>query len=328
MSMLPTGMMKAQVLTGPGKLEYIETEIPLITQDQVLVRLISACICNGSDQPIFEGVTSHSIPMVFGHEPYGEIVACGDHVKSLKNGDRISWWFTTGAFAEYVAIDPSAVAVAKVPEILTEEEAPIIELVAASARAVKREDINEKSRVLILGLGPSGLIMAQRAKILGASKVVGWDLYPMRREKGLELGCDAAFDPRDKEVIAETLNKVGEVDLVIDAMGNDILPGEPTFDRAIQVLKMGGKIISYGHPSKGRKLNPFYFQVKNAIMVPPENNIDKVQILLNESLQHIIEGKLCLKPLVSQTIPLQHVREGLSMTSNHPDKYLKVIVKI
>ena len=66
---------------------------------------------------------------------------------------------------------------------------------------------------MILGLGPSGLIMSQLAKIHGASKVIGWDLYPMRREKGLSLGCDNAFDPSLDSVGKLTKGELAESDL-------------------------------------------------------------------------------------------------------------------
>jgi threonine 3-dehydrogenase len=49
----------------------------------------------------------------------------------------------------------------------------------------------------ITGLGPAGLVAAQYAAAEGASEVVGFDLSPARRERGLEVGLDSAWDPRD-----------------------------------------------------------------------------------------------------------------------------------
>lgn len=321
-------LMWAQVLTAPKRLEYKRIGIPRHGPHEVLVKVKTAAICNGSDPIIYDGQEAYPTPLVFGHEPFGEIVACGDEVKGFTAGDRVCWWFTLGAFAEYVAFDPTEAIVVKVPETIPEREAPILELVTASIRAVRPADVGSSSRVLILGLGPSGLIMAQRAKILGAQRVVGWDLYPLRREKGLLLGCDATFDPRDAELSARTEKCLGEADVVIDAMGNDALPGEPTLNRALRVLKKGGKVISYGHPTGGRRFDPFLLQGKGAIIRPPEQDPRRIQESIDETLNDVVLGRLKLEPLVSEVIPLHQVEQGLVKVRDHPDAYLKIIISV
>ena len=324
----PGGLMWAQVLTAPKRLVYKQVAIPKYNAHEVLVKVKTAAICNGSDPSIYDGQEAYPPPFVFGHEPFGEIVARGDEVEGFEKGDKVCWWFSLGAFAEYVAVDPAKVVMVRVPESVPEHEAPILELAAASVRAVKDTEIDSSSRVLILGLGPSGLIMSQRAKILGAQKVIGWDLYPMRREKGLGLGCDAVFDPRRQDVVRETRACLEEADVIIDAMGNDALPGEPTLDYALRILKRGGKIVSYGHPSRGRRFDPFLFQGKNAVICPPEQDLRKIREMMAKSLEDVVHGLLKLRPLVSSIIPLSQVARGLAMARNHPDKYLKVIVEI
>lgn len=324
----PEGLMWAQVLTAPKRLEYMQIAIPRHSPREVLVKLSTAAICNGSDPTIFDGLEAYPTPLVFGHEPFGKIVACGDEVEGFAVGERLSWWFTLGAFAEYVAFDPTKAIVIRVPETIPAEEAPLLELVTASIRAVRPADVNASSGVLILGLGPSGLIMSQRAKILGASRVVGWDLYPMRREKGLRLGCDAVFDPRDGELIERTRGCIGEADVIIDAMGNDALPGEPTLDYALQILKKGGKVVSYGHPTGGRKFSPFLLQGKGAVICPPEQDPRKIQQLMQGCLDDVVKGRLKLGPLVSEVIPLSQVEQGLAKVRDHPEQYLKIIILV
>jgi L-iditol 2-dehydrogenase len=320
--------MKAQLLTNIECLEYKDIPIPEFKSDEILVRIITAAICNGSDPNILKGDIPMQLPCVFGHEPFGEIIACGDEVKELKVGDRISWWCSLGAFGEYAIVNPSKVAVARPPQWVEAKEAPILELVCASARAVKAASVSTSSRVLIIGLGPSGLIMSQLFKAQGVSKVVGWDLYPMRREKGIELGCAEVFDSALVNVGTLTGNAIGEVDIIIDAMGDDILPGEPTLDRAIKLLAPGGKVVSYGHPSRGRKFNPYELQSRNAVICGPEQHISEIQKLMDKCMEFLASGKINLKSLVSAELPLEEVEKGLRMVIDHPDKYLKIIINI
>lgn len=322
------GMMKVQVLTAIGKLEFKEVPIPSIKADEVLVKIKTAAICNGSDPNIYNGHIPGLIPCIFGHEPFGEVVACGNKIESLKIGDSVTWWFSLGAFAEYAVVNPSKVAATIVPDSIGKTEAPILELVSASARAVKAAKIKPGSRVLILGLGPSGLIMSQLAKIHGASMVIGWDLYPMRRGKGLSLGCDYAFDPSLDSVGKLTKSELGEADIIIDAFGDDILPGEPTFDKAVKLLAYGGLVVSYGHPSKGRRINSFELQSKNAGICSPEQDMGEIRKLTEECVGFIIAGKLNIKTLVSATLPLSQISQGLEMVTEHPDSFLKIIIRI
>lgn len=322
--------MWAQVLTGPKDLQYKQVAIPQVKPDEVLVKLETAAICTGSDPDIYDGHGAYMdlMPFVFGHEPFGEIVACGDEVEGFEVGDKVSWWFCFGAFAEYVAVKPGKLNFVKVPKEIPAVDAPMIELMTAAVRAVASADIDSSSRVLIVGLGPGGLVMSQRAKILGAAKVVGWDLYPMRREKGLTLGCDAAYDPRSENIVEQTRKLIGQADVVLDAMGDDILPQEPTLDDAVKVIRPKGKIVSFGHPRRRRRLNTFNFQLKELTMCSPVQDRRKIQELMVESVGHVAAGRLKLGELVSEVIRLEEVGPWLDKIRNNPDKYLKVVVDI
>lgn len=321
--------MWAQVLVEPGKLEYKRIPIPQYGSKEVLVEITTACICNGSDPLIYDGFEdAYPTPLVFGHEPFGKIVACGDEVEDFQPGDRVSWWFSLGAFAEYVAVNPSLVAMAKVPDSISTEEAPIFELMAASRRAVKAAGIKPGCSVLILGLGPSGLIMSQDARLQGASTVVGWDLYEYRRTKGLSLGCTAAFNPLEKNALKETAKLAEAFDVIIDAMGDDISEDESTFNQALKLLKKGGRVVTYGHPAHGRRFSPFLFQNRSAVLVSPPSDMNVVRPLLRDGIDRVVRNELKLRPLISAHIGLDEVERGLQLVRTRPDKYLKIIVHV
>jgi len=317
--------MVAWVLTAPKNLVYMLVDMPLCGENQVLVKLDTACICNGSDPGMYNGHEAYMPPYVFGHEPSGEIIGKGKNVVEFEVGERVTWWFTVGAFAQYAAVTPSDVCMLKLPSTITRECAPVFELVFASARAIRNENITKNTKLLILGLGPSGLVMCQRAKALGAKTVVGWDLYELRRRTARAVGCDYAFNPA--EAAFECTKAISsEFDLVIDAMGDDILEAEDTLIQATKLIKKGGKIISYGHPTKGRRFMPFDFQSRNIIMQAPENNLEHIRIIAKETLDFVVQGKIKIEPLITDIFPLYEADKALFKAMEHPDKCIKIII--
>jgi Threonine dehydrogenase and related Zn-dependent dehydrogenases len=320
--------MKAQILHRPGVLTLEEVSRPSCGSSEVLIKLKTSCICNGSDPAILAGTHWDTFPIVFGHEACGTIVECGSEVTGFQEGDRVAWWFTVGAFAEYVCVSPDRVAMVKLPKSISDDEGPLFELAGAAIRAVEAAQIKPGDKVLIVGLGPSGVIMSQLAKNHGAATVIGWDLYAMRRELGLRLGCDGVFDNAANSVRSEVLTRYGEVDIVIDAYADDLLPGSPTLNDAISVLRQGGTVISYGHPQKGRMIDNYYFQKKQITMRGPVNEIELVREYLQKAVRYAEQGKLNLAALISGRVKLERVAEGLELVMTKPDQYMKILVDI
>ena len=82
------------MLTGPKKIEVQEIPIPVLGDDDILVRVEGAGIC-GTDVHEWKQDPFGLIPVILGHEGTGEVVAVGKNVKtdtagkSLKVGDKI-----------------------------------------------------------------------------------------------------------------------------------------------------------------------------------------------------------------------------------------------
>lgn len=320
--------MKAWVLEAPDKLSFKDIKIPSCGENQVLIELESAAICNGSDPALLKGHAIARFPVVFGHEPCGTIVKAGKRVEGFAVSDRVTWWFSMGAFAEYVVVDPSAVAMVKVPKAIPSTQAPVLELVAASLRAVKAIGPVAGKRVLIIGLGPSGLTMSQRLVSKGAETVVGWDIHERRRALGRRLGCVAAFDPSDPGVVQKTNRVCRQFDVIIDAFANDTLPGRPTFNNALSMLTDRGTIVTYGHPTEGRNIDMYLYQVRGASMKCPVNDLIAIRRLQTEALSEIRKGRLQIQPLVTDVLPLERLIDGLRLIAEDPNEHMKVILKI
>lgn len=319
--------MKAWVVTAPQKLELLEVPIPAPGPGEILIKTSYTCLCNGSDPGIYYGHEAYTPPFIFGHEASGTVVEMGRDVTGCRLGDQVFCWCAIGSFAEYQLIRPKDVALFRVPEHLSREAAPVMELVIASCRALMNRPAAEGRRTLLIcGLGPSGLILTQYARLLGYERIVGWDLYPQRRALALELGADAVYDPA--EIGPEALREMGQFDLSADMMGNDILPGEPTFTALLRATRTGGTVISYGHPHGGRRFSPYVFQSRGLTMVSPEGDLDQIREKGKFVLEAVETGKLRVEPLVTHRMAFREIGPAFQHLLECPEDQIKVVFQM
>lgn len=318
--------MKAWVLTQTEKLELKEVPIPVPAPDQVLVKIDRGCICNGSDPGIYHGHEAYQTPLIFGHEASGRIVEKGAAVTEFEIGDRVCWWFEAGAFAEYQTVTPGNVAIFVVPEEITRDQAPVLELVLASCRALMDFPPAKNRKTLsICGLGPSGLVLIQYAKALGYERIIGWDLYESRRKLGKELGANLVLDPR--EVISGKIKGISESDIGVLMMGDDVLPGEPTATAFMRTIRIGGEMISYGHPEKGMRFSPYVFQSRNLKMYGPQQEMNRIREKGREVIQMAADGRIKIEPLITNRIDFEDFLPAFEKILAKPEEQIKVIMK-
>jgi threonine dehydrogenase-like Zn-dependent dehydrogenase len=317
--------MKAWVLEKPMQLELKNAEVPAVCKGQVLISIEAASICNGSDPGIFYGYEAYPTPLVFGHEAAGVIAAVGQDVTEFKIGDRVFCWCAMGSFAEFQIVTLSEVAMFKLPDSISDEVGSVMELVIASARALMKTpaDKNHK-KLLICGLGPSGLILVQYARKKGFEKIVGVDLYESRRKLSLVLGADEAYDPADRSV---TQWSSGDFDVAVDMMGDDILEGEPTFTQVIRNMRKGATMISYGHPMRGRRFDPYIFQQKEVIMHGPEKDLSVIKKKGEEAVNYVAHKDILVEPLISDVRNFMDLDKSFKYLLEHPENQIKLVFK-
>ncbi|WP_455617375.1 zinc-dependent alcohol dehydrogenase [Eisenbergiella sp.] len=323
--MIPSTM-KAWVLESPGELQLKEVEVPKIREDQVLIEIDRACICNGSDPGIFRGHEAYPTPLIFGHEASGRIVKKGNRAEGFELGQRVCWWFEAGAFAQYQAVTPGNVAMFQVPANLTFDEAPVMELVLAACRALMEVPPERGRRTIsICGLGPSGLVLVQYARALGYEHIIGWDLYETRRKLAFSLGANAVYDPA--RIAGGQVHDIPESDVGVLMFGNDYLPGEPTVTAFMRSIRIGGLVVSYGHPERGCRFSPYVFQARNLWMRGPVNDMDVIRRRGEEVIGMVTDGRIRIEPLITNRVDFEDFLPAFENVLEHPEEQIKVILK-
>jgi len=258
--------MKAIVLheTGdPGNLRLEEVAVPPPGPQEVVVRLRAAAL-NHRDVWIRRGLYAGiKLPAILGSDGAGDVSELGSGCDKTLLGKRVviypvlNWGSDSrifgnefrilgmpdrGTYAERIRIPADNVY--PFPSEYSYEEAAAFPLAALTAyRAlVSRVRLQKNETVLITGIGGGVSLFALQISIaLGATAYVtsGSDL---KLEKALQMGAAGGVNYRGPDWTAKILEMThgSGPDLVIDSIGGS------TFDQIIDVVKPGGRIVTYG----------------------------------------------------------------------------------
>jgi len=321
--------MKAAVFTGPSQVVIRDVPEPQPNDVNIIIKIHRASICNGSDGAVFRGerdmIRAHpelKFPMIGGHECSGEIVHIGKYVHGFETGDRIAYWCKAeGAFGEYNDIDPTKRAIVKLADNVSYDEGSIMEMLGSTMQRGTLVELGET--VVVLGLGPAGLLLLQEARISGAVEVVGVDLHENRLQKAVELGADMVINASTEDVVKVVREKYGRMDDVIYATGKNL------FDMPLDLIRDNGKLIMYGVVDEGITFDSNYCLYHGIDLRGFRSyTLAGIQQLMERGQRLVSKGMLKIKPLITHHMPLEDVAEGIKMAAFRPQDCIKIVLDI
>ena len=346
--------MEALVLHGVGDLRLEQIRVPHLGEGEVRVRIGFCGVC-GSDIPRIFVKGTYSFPTVCGHEFAGVVDACGPGVEDFTPGDPVVvfpllWCGTCpacehgkyvqchdydylgsrsdGAFAEFV-IAPKENLI-PVPQGVTLEEASMTEPAAVALHALRRVQTSLVGTVVaIFGVGPIGLMVAQWARIMGATEVLLFDIVAEKLELAKRLGFDPVFNSAIEapiEVVNARTDERG-VHVCIEAAG---VPA--TYRDALGSVGGGGSVVLLGNPagdvtlpasliSQLMRREVSVFGTWNSDYSAAGNDDDWRAVL-----QAVASGKLTLMPLITHKVPLVDSADMLRKMRDKSEFYAKVLI--
>jgi L-iditol 2-dehydrogenase len=214
-----------------------------------------------------------------------------------------------GALCDYVTI--GAEFAHPVPDSVSDEAAALCEPLSVGIAAIRKAGVDGRSRVLITGAGPIGIVVAQLARAYGATEIVVSDPDPARRERVAEFGATAAVDPA-----SDPVNEL-EVDAFIDASG-----AEPAVSDGIRAVRPGGRIVLVGSGAESMALPTQLIQNRELVLtgVFRYANTWPTAIALVES------GRVDLDAMVTARFPLESAAEALD--SDRTPGSVKTVVTV
>ncbi|KAI0634876.1 NADP+-dependent D-mannitol dehydrogenase [Trametes polyzona] len=330
--MSATGTMKAVYYHKPRDFEVREVPIPQIRDDEVLLKVRACGVC-GTDQHVHEGEFIAAFPLIPGHEIVGEIAEVGKNVSGFAKGDRVvadpsvlcgSCFYCRrgqvllcenykgvgvslpGGFAEYVVFDGK-----KVYKIhnLSDEEATLVEPAACAVHGMDKLDAPVGVEALIIGSGPTGLILAQLLKLNGATRVVVAANKGIKTDIAKQLQAGDEYIELDREDPSgqwEQLKKDNPYgfDVVVEATGSEKIANE-----AIHYVRRGGTLMVYG----------VYDNAARVHWPPSKIFVDEIRIIgsfaqtfcFPRAVAYLDSGKVRVKGLVTDVYPVAEFEKVL-----------------
>jgi len=317
---LPRSMRAAAVHAygGPDLLRLIEAPVPIVGDNEVLVRVCAAAVCRGdthllSGRPYLVRLSGfgvlhprHAVP---GQSLSGEIVAVGSAVTGLRTGDLVMTEVPHGGFAEFAIASPDRLA--RKPPKLSHAQAAALPLSGTTALQGLRDagSLVVGQRVLINGAsGAVGTLAIQIAKAHGATvtAVCSTRHIPLLQS----LGADDVIDYTQ----ADLTRSSAKFDLVFDLVANR-KPRDLT-----RILKPGGRLVSGAVPADANWIGPLVWlakvtlagsglRAKTAVLLAKPKRADL------EALAEMVEAG-SLRPVIEHRFPLAEIARAYKHVGN------------
>ena len=321
--------MKAIRLLGKDRLQLMDVPVPEINDDEMLIRVRAASICGTDVRMLQNGYKNVDAehPLTLGHEFAGDIARIGANVKGYAVGQRVAiapnigcgtcalcasgnthlcqnyqaFGVTMdGGFAEYVKLPAVAIRQGNVSPMnasISYQEAALVEPLSCVYNGQKLIGVRPGDDVLIIGLGPIGLMHIMVSKLLGAGQVFVTDLSGERLNKACELFSDVIAVSGDVKSELARHGKSG-VDLCVIAC-----PSPSAQAKSLEYMNMNGRLLFFGGLPAGKEIVPI-----NA------NLIHYLQLRIQGcTKQSVSEYRICEKLVNDKRIPL-----GLIMSDTYP----------
>ncbi|WP_281247273.1 NAD(P)-dependent alcohol dehydrogenase [Domibacillus mangrovi] len=343
------GTMKSAVLTSVKNIELQQIDIPTLKNDEVLIRVKAVGLC-GSDVHYYEhGKVGNFIvekPIILGHEASGDIVKVGKDVTHLKEGQRVSIepgatcgecvhckegrynlcpsveFLATppydGAFCEYIAM--RADLVFPIPDSMSYETAALVEPFSVGVHAIRRGDLQPGETVIIMGMGPIGLVTAAAAKVAGAKMIIGVDLEQNRLDVAKEMGATHTINLREEkleEKVNEYTNGFG-VDLAIETAGNP-----KAVQGTLSSVRKGGRVAIVGMSPQDEVPMSISSMIDKEVDI---KGIFRYHDTYPTAIEMLASGKIDIEKMITNEYPLAETAEAFERAIHDKTNTLKIMI--
>ncbi len=331
--------MKAAYLPGNSTVVLKDVDVPVPGHGEVLIKMKSSTICGSDIRAIYrehlgkgpEGYQN----MICGHEPSGQIVACGPGLRRFKEGDRVIiyhisgcgvcndcrrgymisctspfrrayGWQRDGGMAEYLLAEEKDLVL--LPDSLTYTDGAQVACGFGTVyEGIEKIGISGNDAVLVVGLGPVGLAAAMLAKAMGATQVIGVDTVAERRQIALEKGLVDHALASDDTTLQKILDLTGGngVERSIECSGHTL--GRQL---AIRGARKWGKIVFIGEGGTVEfNPSPDIIHDQKTIYGSWVTNIWRME----ELVERIVRWGIHPEDLVTHRFPLEEASDAFAL---------------
>lgn len=271
--------MKGFAMLKIGQTGWVEKNRPACGPLDAIIRPLALSPCMSDIHTVWQGSLGERHNMILGHEGCGVVEEVGNLVKDFKVGDRVvaaaitpdwgsveaqdgypmhsggmlaGWKFSNikdGMFGEFFHVNEADANLAHLPDAISPAEACMLsDMVLTGFHAAELAEIEFGDTVLVVGIGPVGLMAVAAASLRGAARIICVGTRQVCKDAAKLYGANDFIsykgDALDEQVMQLTHGK--GVDKAIVAGG-----GVETFEPIIKCLKPGGKIGNVNYLGEG-----------------------------------------------------------------------------
>ncbi|GGL97888.1 zinc-dependent alcohol dehydrogenase family protein [Nakamurella endophytica] len=237
---------------------------------QVLIKVLQVGVC-GTDLHIHNGDFNAVFPLIPGHEMVGTVAGLGANVDRFRVGEQVTvnpnvycghcdfclagrlilcrnakglGANTDGFFAEYASVDADLVFSV---DGIDPDTAVFTEPSACAMHGLETLQVRPGSSALVIGAGPTGLLLAQLIATGGAASVTvaGPTAFKLETARGLGIENTVLIPRDDAAAATEALLAASPggdgYDVVVEATGATTVG-----DMCVPLTRSGGTVLIYG----------------------------------------------------------------------------------
>jgi threonine dehydrogenase-like Zn-dependent dehydrogenase len=249
-----------------------------------------------------------------------------------------------GGQAEYVRVPYADVGPMVIPEGVDADNAVLLtDIIPTGYQAAEMGGIQKGDTVVVFGAGPVGIMAARCAWLFGAGRVIVIDHLEYRLDFVRDYAPCEAYSYNELEDVVvflkQTTGWMG-ADVCIDAVGAEAT-GHPlhtllgkklhavggsaiALHWAINSVKKGGIVSIVGVYGPIDTLVPIGNVVNKGLTI--RGNQASVKRLLPRLIEHVQNGVIDARPLITHRIPLEDVSEAYRMFSTKLDGMIKPVL--
>lgn len=351
--------MKGFAMLRIGEVGWIEKDRPVCGPNDAICRPLAIAICTSDVHTVWEGAVGERHNMILGHEGCAEVVEVGSEVRDFKPGDRVlvpaitpnwssleaqagyamhsggmlaGWKFSNikdGVFSEFFHVNDADGNLALMPEGMDIVDACMLsDMVPTGLHGAELADVQFGDTVLVIGIGPVGLMSVAGANLRGASRIIAVGTRPKCVEVAKLYGASDFISYKNGSIEKQALDLTGGkgVDKVIIAGGT-----VDTFESAVASLKPGGKIGSVNYLGSGDYVKiprvewgvgMGHKQIQGGLMPGGRLRMEKLGSL-------VASGRLDVSPMATHVFDgWEHIPEALQLMKDKPAELIKPVVRL
>lgn len=249
-----------------------------------------------------------------------------------------------GGQAEYVRVPYADVGPTVIPETMDLDDAVLLtDVVPTGYQAAEMGGIQVGDTVVVFGAGPVGIMAAKSAWLFGAGRVIVIDQLDYRLEFVKRFADCETYNFRSLEDPVLFIKKITDylgADVCIDAVGAEAagsamqtLTGRKTLMQAgsatalqwaINSVKKGGVVSIVGVYGPTGNLVPIGNVLNKGITI--RANQTSVKRVLPRLIEHVQNGIINPKEIITHRIPLQEVGDAYRIFSDKLDGCIKPLL--